>query len=337
MASLSGRVLCSEDARAWAAPVNGATHTVDSREVTPKEQTMIRIVAKVFAAIVVFIACLPVQPSSAQSVAFVSESGGGTACTQTAPCADINGAVALLFSTGGRIVCATPMLGSTGFIFQQSYVFDCPSTQWIFGFSLPASNVELKFQHMSFTGLGAAVTGSGTLIFDDCVLEDIGRTALDIEPNGPFNLVIKNSRISTNASGILLKPAAGGSIHATLDYVTIADNTGGGIKIDTTNGPVTLDIIDGVVSNNGGNGINAVGNAGGQTMVSIKNSVIAKNAVAGVQANGANAGVLVQTTLFDQNASGATSVVGGGHISTYGNNSIVGADGSGFTGMAPLR
>ena len=72
-------------------------------------------------------------------------------------------------------------------------------------------------------------------------------------------------------------------------------------------------------------------------MVSIKNCVIAKNGTAGVQANGPLAAVLVQTTLFDQNATGATSVVGGGHISTYGNNSIVGTDGSGFTGTAALR
>jgi len=71
--------------------------------------------------------------------------------------------------------------------------------------------------------------------------------------------------------------------------------------------------------------------------VSIKNSVIAENGSVGVQANGANAAILVQTTLFDQNASGATSVLGGGHISTYGNNSIVGSAGAGFTGTAPLQ
>jgi hypothetical protein len=139
-------------------------------------------------------------------------------------------------------------------------------------------------------------------------------------------------------SGMLLKPfSSGGSIKVTLDHVTIVGNTGGGIKIDTTNGPVTVDITDSVISNNGGNGINAIGGAGGQNMVSIKNSVIAKNAAAGVQANGASAGVLIATTLLDQNVAGATTVVNNGHISTYGNNSIVGSAGSGFTGPAPLQ
>ena len=46
---------------------------------------------------------------------------------------------------------------------------------------------------------------------------------------------------------------------AVFDHVTIANNLGGGIKIDTSNGSVTLDITDSVITNNGGNGINAVG------------------------------------------------------------------------------
>jgi len=197
----------------------------------------------------------------------------------------------------------------------------------------------MRIRHLALRG-GSDLTflAGGTLILEDCVFtESSGTPAIDIEPTGPLNLVIRNSRISNNPSGILLKPAVGGSITATFDHVTITGNTGGGIKIDTTNGPVTMDITDSVVSNNGANGINAVGNASAQAMVSIKNSVIAKNGLVGVQANGANAGVLVQMTILDQNAAGATTVVNGGHISTYGNNSIVGSAGSGFTGSAPLQ
>ena len=99
---------------------------------------------------------------------------------------------------------------------------------------------------------------------------------------------------------------------------------------------MTTDITDSVISNNGGNGINAVAGAN-QNIVSIKNSVIAKNGVAGVQANGANAGVLIATTPLDQNAAGATSVVSGGNVFTYGNNQIVGSAGSGFNHTAGLQ
>ena len=145
----------------------------------------------------------------------------------------------------------------------------------------------------------------GLLILEDCVFEDAPGAALDIEPNGPLNVVIKNSRISNGGAGIFIKPAAGGSAKATLDHVTITNNNnGGGIKTDTTNGPVAVDITDSVVSKNSGNGLNAVGGAGGPNMLFIKNSVIASNGSAGVQANGATAAALVNNTLLDSNTAG---------------------------------
>jgi hypothetical protein len=41
--------------------------------------------------------------------------------------------------------------------------------------------------------------------------------------------------------------------------------------------------------------------------------------------------------LLDSNTTGATSVVAGGRILTYGNNSIIGTPGSGFTSTTPLN
>jgi hypothetical protein len=114
-------------------------------------------------------------------------------------------------------------------------------------------------------------------------------------------------------------------------------NGGGGVRLDSTPGAaITAAISDSNISLNGGNGINAIAGAT-QNIVSIKNSVIAKNGGAGVQANGANAGVLLQMTLLDQNVAGATSVVNGGNMFTFGNNSIVGGAGAGFTAMAGLQ
>jgi hypothetical protein len=48
-----------------------------------------------------------------------------------------------------------------------------------------------------------------------------------------------------------------------------------------------------------------------------------------MQVNGATAAAMIDTTLLDSGATSATSVVGGGHMLTYGNNRIVGAAGSG--------
>jgi hypothetical protein len=303
---------------------------------------MTRIIAKLFAVAIVLTAFLPVQRSSAAGVAFVSATGGGSACTQAAPCSSMITAINSLGGTGGRIVCITAVLADAAIGFNESYVFDCPSTIWPDQFDLSGSNVELKFQHMSFSGAPngfpmVRVTGSGTLIFDDCDFENNTGAALDIEPSGPFTLVVTNSRISNNVSGVLIKPAAGGSVIATFDGVTIINNAGGGLKTDTTNGPVEVDISNGTISKNGGNGLNAVSGAGGSNILNLSHDVVASNGVAGVQANGANSAALIDTTLLDSNTSGATSAVNGGKVLTYGNNRIVGNSGSGFTGSAALQ
>jgi hypothetical protein len=182
------------------------------------------------------------------------------------------------------------------------------------------------------------VEGSGTLIVENCVFKNFNIEAFDIEPDGPLNLVIKNSLISSSTSGILIKPAAGGSVTATFDHVTITNNTGGGIKLDTTNsGPITVDTTDSEISSNGGNGVNAVGGAGGPAVFNISRGVIVNNGVAGIQVNGAPATARTDTTLLESNFAGATNVVAGGHLLTYGNNRIVGPAGSGFTGGAPFQ
>jgi hypothetical protein len=299
---------------------------------------MIRIVAKFFALTIVLVAFLPVQPSSAENVAFVSATGSGGACTQTAPCGTIFQAIITL-ETGGRIVCGTPVSETGGFGFNGgTWVFDCPSAV-MHGNLTISGNAVLKFQHMSFSPVAGnkmfvSAGGGGTLIYDDCVLEDATGTPLDVEPAFPLNLVIKNSRISNNAAaGVLIKPASGGSVTATFDGVTITNNAGG-LRTDTTNGAVRVDISNSTISNNANNGLIAIGGAGGQNMVSVGNGVIASNSQAGIEASGATAAVLVNNTLLDSNAGGAISAVSGGRILTYQNNRTIGLPGTGFTGTA---
>ena len=220
---------------------------------------------------------------------------------------------------------------------------DCAGTYLVTGPSYGAivmgsSNQTLKLRNFTISGFAGGYpaigfSGDGSLILENCVIEDIGGgPALDLEPNGPLNLVIRNSTILKSGAGIFLKPAAGGIIKATLDHVAITGNSGGGIKANSTNGPVYVDVTDSEISNNSGNGINAVGPI--QNIVSVAHSVIAKNGVAGVQANGPNAAVILSTTLLDLNGAGATSVVNRGNTISYGNNRIIGSLGSGFTSSA---
>jgi hypothetical protein len=299
-------------------------------------------------AVAVAIASLLLAAPSYAADAYIASNGSGSSCTAAQPCNNFESAFDVALGSGAvaRVICTDPVSdpgAEPPQVNNFSLILDiyCPGGFVDrFDFSFPEF-ATVRLRGLTFRGVSTTSVNilNGTLILDDCVFQENGAAALDLETNNAVNLVIKNSRISNNGSGILLKPASGGSIKATLDHVEITGNIGGGIKTDSTNGFVSVDINDSVISYNTGNGINAVAGANQnfQNMISVKNSVINKNGAVGVQANGTNAAVLLQMTLLDQNASGATSIVNGGHISTYGNNSIVGSAGSGFNGTAPLQ
>jgi hypothetical protein len=302
----------------------------------------------------VALAALSTTPShAADTVAYVSATGSGNSCTPASPCSTVTTAYTVANSPANypvqspaRIICldgtaADPWasaIDGNGPVLD----VDCPKgiMAGLTTFTT-ATNMTVRIRHLSFWNSGyynfeILIQGSGTVTFEDCVFTDAPGAAIDLEPTGPLTIVIRNSRIANGSSGMLFKPAAGGSINATLDHVVVTNNAGGGIKADSTNGAVNLDITNSEISNNGGNGINLVG-AVNQTMLNLGHTVIAKNGVAGLQASGATAAALVDTTLFDTNTSGATSAIGGGRIVTYGDNHIVGSSGSGFTGTAPAQ
>jgi Right handed beta helix region len=301
---------------------------------------MIRILAKLFAVAAVLTICSPIQPSFAETVAFVSATGSGSACSQTAPCGSIFSAI-LSLGTGGRIVCVTPVSETESFGFNGgTWVFDCPSAVMQGSITI-TGNAVLKFQHMSFSPAGGnkmfvSAGGGGTLIYDDCVLEDATGAPLDIEPAFPFDLAMKNSRISNNgAAGVIIKPAAGGSVMATFDGVTITKNAGG-LHTDSTNGAVRVDISNSTISNNADNGLAIVGGVGtgGTNIVNLSHDVIASNGQAGIEVSGTFAAAYVDTTLLDTNAGGAMSTLSSGKVFTFVNNRIIGSFGSGFSGSA---
>jgi Right handed beta helix region len=286
------------------------------------------------------------SPAEAQFYrTYVSVGGSDTnTCALSSPCISIQHALSRIIN-GGIVSCLDSNDYSSAVTISNSVTIDCggvagDASAGPFTINGPGIEVVIKnitvFSHTS--GSCISLTNGATLRLDNVTMIGCGATAMQLEPTAASSVVVSNSVMTNSSGGVLIEPGSGGSVKATFDHVKITQNTGGGFKIETANGPVTADIIDSVISNNGGNGINVVGNGPGLPgIVSIKNSVIAGNGAAGVQANGNNTGVLVQTTLFDQNAAGATTIVNGGTMITYGNNSIVGSNGSGFNQTAQLH
>jgi hypothetical protein len=299
------------------------------------------------------------SPSNADSVGvmtWVSASGtdSGSCNTPALACAT------LLYAynhtePGGAINCISPnfSFSSSTITITHAITIDCRDANFLLdGFGTDAitvnagSNDDVTLRGLRFDGDGSIdipdLTGvkfnsGGSLHIEDCTFTNYSTAGVSIAPNTASKVFIADTKIKANASGVLIKPSTGGSVAVSFNHLAITSNTGGGMKIDTTSGPITVDVTDSEISGNAGNGMNAVGGAGGPAMFNIHDSVIAKNGAAGVQVNGATAAAMLDTTLLDSNANGATAVVNGGHMLTYGNNRIVGTLGSGFTGSASLQ
>ena len=289
-----------------------------------------------------------------------SDSNTSTLCQRAAPCQGVSAAMSVTFA-GGTVFCADPLVSfgasSSPVVITKDLTIDCTSgfaASPVFysggvGVAVNTPGINVTLRGLTIYGIdtpaapqtaGVSITAGAVVRIENCKIFSVGSgPGIQVTPSGGTAVIkIQDSTITNNGGGILVTPTGGADVSISVDRSRIESNKGGGIKINGTSaGSITADIGDTSVSFNSGNGINAVAGSSSQNIVSIRNSVIAKNAAAGVQANGANAGVLVQMTLLDQNTAGATTVVNGGHISTYGNNSIVGSAGSGFTGLASLQ
>jgi len=194
--------------------------------------------------------------------------------------------------------------------------------------------------------VGVLINNASQVNIENCLILNNSLAGIDVSPNidgtsqtlaTSFNVKIKDSTLTGNGAGIRIAPTTATPINVVVDRTEIDNNAGGGMKADgTSGGPITVSISGSSISMNPGNGVNAVGPSN-NVIINLNNDVIASNGTAGVQANGANAAVLVSNTSILDNTAGATSAVGGGRILTYGNNRVVGSAGTGFTGPAALQ
>jgi hypothetical protein len=151
-----------------------------------------------------------------------------------------------------------------------------------------------------------------------------------------INVKLQNTTINGNGAGVKIASTVATPLNVSIAGSYVDGNAGGGVRIDGgSGGPVNVAIADSSVSHNGGNALNVVSSTA-SVMVTLLRDVIGFNGGAAAQANGVSAGIVVNGTALLNNMS-ALSVVGGGRILTYCNNSVVGTQGSSFTGTASLQ
>ncbi len=143
-----------------------------------------------------------------------------------------------------------------------------------------ASDVVM-LRGLTIDGLGTGLAGikiisAGAVFVEECWINHFtgnGATtgsAIDVEPGAPttnLNLSLREVKIRDNSTAgtfpIFIKPAAGVTVHALLDNVTI-ENNAGGLRVAANGSTVALQST--VISTNSSNGIASIG--GGVVQIS---------------------------------------------------------------------
>jgi hypothetical protein len=295
------------------------------------------------------------------SQTFVSATLGSDAnpCTRMSPCLTFAAALAQT-SAGGEIDVLDP--GDFGAVTITKAVSIYGDAVGIAG-TIPSTGTSgivisagssdvinlrgLVFDGVNASGTSGVVFLSGArLNVSQCVFQGFTTSGMTLSPGtGSATttlLVVQDTTILNNATGLLIRPTGGIAAKVTLRRLHIDNNSGEGLRVDGTAGSGTINaaIADSTASLNAGNGIDAVSGPGNAT-VDVMRVVAAANGSAGIQSNqasGGTASVTVGSSVIHGN-NVALEALGGASLLTYANNQITGnvANGSGFSGGGTLQ
>jgi len=205
----------------------------------------------------------------------------------------------------------------------------------------------LTLDGVKASGTSGVVFLSGArLNIENCMVMGFTTSGITLSPGAgsatTTKVVVQNTTILNNATGLLIRPTGGIAANVTLRWLRIDNDSGDGLRVDGTggSGAINATLADSMASFNAGNGIDAVGGPGNAT-VDIMRVVAASNGAAGIQSNQSNGGTSIATIgssmLYGNNI--AVESVGGGALLSYTNNQVTGnaISNSGFTGTASLQ
>jgi hypothetical protein len=233
-------------------------------------------------------------PASAQ-IAFLSNTGSGTACTQAAPCVSMNDAISVA-GASGEVICLNKGYYSFDVTISQSVTISCGEGWWespdgIVTITTPADTDEvviegLVLDEIGTVGPGISMTGQGVLDLRHVRIGNSVATnshGLNFIPSGPAVLHVTDSVFYNNGgSGVLIQPSSGACAAYVTNTVIHANGSGGGLN----------------------GGIYIVPAAGATAKVSISNSQINGNYY-GIIGDGRQDGV-IHAAIKDSVVSGNT-------------------------------
>jgi len=314
--------------------------------------------------------CLLTMNSIESVTAMFSSSGGGgpssqtfvsatlgsdsNPCTRMSPCLTFAAALAQT-NAGGEIdvldpgdfgpVTITKSVSIAGDAVGVAGTIPSPGTSGIVVSAGASDLINLRgliFDGVNASGTSGVVFLSGArLHIENCVFLGFTASGMTFSPGTgsavTTQLVVQDTTIHNNATGLLIRPTGGIAANAVLRRLHIDNNTGEGLRVDGTaaSGAINATLADSTASLNGGNGIDAVSGPG-NVSVDIMRVVAASNGSAGIQSNqssGGTASVTVGGSVIYGNTV-ALEAIGGASLLTYANNQVTGnvTNGSGFSG-----
>jgi len=283
---------------------------------------------------------------------WVSSTGGGSACTRAAPCADFASAI-IATKAGGVISVLDPgdyfevNIGKSLTIRAEGVeggsTLSLTGGIWIQIIAGPGDVVTLE--GLQLNGAGIEFDAGGQLHIVRCVISNdvvSGQAGIRFKPNGASKLNVTDTQIINNGSGtgggIVINPQAGGSAQVALERVTVNGNAFG-IAADGTGSTsgINMTIADSMVAGNAQDGIIATTPAGGAPIgVLVVNTKSVNNAI-GIRSLGPNVTVRVNNSNVTGNGTGLAFGSGGALLSA--GNNLVQANGANgvFSGSVGLQ
>jgi hypothetical protein len=280
-------------------------------------------------------------------------------CSRTAPCKTFAGAISKT-APGGEINCLDP--GGFGTLtITKSITVDCTGTfgstlnsGGINGFTINDSlsatpgqaNVILRGLSINGAGATPGLNGIRFISGKSLVLQDIfiqnqrsGNGISIANSSGAVHFHAEDVTVANGLGGIEIRPTgATAAVNASLDNVRVENNTGNGVRLDTsalTGGTgVRLSVTNSVVSGNN-TGISANSPAAGTqfALAMIDHSDISQSAGIGLNATGNLARLIVGNSTISGNGTGV-AFSAGGTVNTYSDNRLAGNATDGAFGPA---
>lgn len=294
---------------------------------------------------------LPAVPASAQATrTWVSGVGDdANPCSRTAPCKTFAGAISKTATAGEINVLDAGAFGAV--TITKSITISAEDVQAGVLATLGSNGIVVNAPSTSVVVLrGLDIEGAGSggngirflagaaLHVENCTINNFSGKGIDFQPNGAAELfvrdtVIRNNVVSTtNSGGILVKPTSTGAARVSLVDVQL-DNNQFGLRVEANS---EVAVVRGSANGNVTNGYMAVGTAG-PAVINLDAAVASNNDI-GVRAIDAGAVVRISQMLITGNATRGMSVLSGGTVISFGNNSVNGngLDGTPTATVSPI-